>query len=191
MGRGGLILWLPFKGLLIISLEFVTCMWRVSSHNPPQPPPPRCQHQKISPTHQAGLLGIFRQSIAPHAIPDLPEAFFYSGPGIYLLLFFLTLFIPVFLLIFLCPFTKYRESCLLGTQPSVPCLTVYPTLLIAPGEHDPQWSCMLQLLLRQASKFLPTSFLAVSELSERQMLLGGDSILRDSYMQKLPKVGKV
>lgn len=50
---------------------------------------------------------------------------------------------------------------------------------------------MLQLLLRQASKFLPTRFLAVSELSERQMLLGGDSILRDSYMRKLPKVGKV
>ncbi|XP_016066018.1 PREDICTED: secretory carrier-associated membrane protein 2 isoform X3 [Miniopterus natalensis] len=44
-----------------------------------------------------------------------------------------------------------------------------------------------QLLLRQASKFLPTRFLAVSELSERQMLLGGDSILRDSYMRKLPK----
>lgn len=48
---------------------------------------------------------------------------------------------------------------------------------------------MLQLLLRQASKFLPARFLAVSELSERQMLLGGESILRDSYMQKLPKVG--
>ncbi|XP_025774257.1 secretory carrier-associated membrane protein 2 isoform X2 [Prionailurus viverrinus] len=44
-----------------------------------------------------------------------------------------------------------------------------------------------QLLRRQASRFLPTRFLAVSELSERQMLLGGDSILRDSYMQKLPK----
>lgn len=64
-------------------------------------------------------------------------------------------------------------------------------LLTASGERDPQWSCMLQLLLRQASKFLPTRFLAVSELSERQMLLGGDSILRDSYMRKLPKVGKV
>ncbi|KAM9586485.1 secretory carrier-associated membrane protein 2 isoform 2-T2 [Trichechus inunguis] len=44
-----------------------------------------------------------------------------------------------------------------------------------------------QLLLRQASKFLPTRFLAVSERSERQMLLGGDSILRDSYMRKLSK----
>lgn len=66
-----------------------------------------------------------------------------------------------------------------------------PMLLTASGERDPQWSCMLQLLLRQASKFLPTRFLAVSELSERQMLLGGDSILRDSYMRKLPKVGKV
>lgn len=50
---------------------------------------------------------------------------------------------------------------------------------------------MLQLLLRQASRFLPTRFLAVSELSERQMLLGGDSILRDSYMRELPKVGQV
>lgn len=48
---------------------------------------------------------------------------------------------------------------------------------------------MLQLLLRQASKFLPARFLAVSELSERQLLLGGESILRDSYMRKLPKVG--
>ncbi|XP_047651433.1 secretory carrier-associated membrane protein 2 isoform X2 [Phacochoerus africanus] len=44
-----------------------------------------------------------------------------------------------------------------------------------------------QLLLRQASRFLPSRFLAVSELSERQMLLGGDSILRDSYMRELPK----
>ncbi|XP_057579331.1 secretory carrier-associated membrane protein 2 isoform X3 [Hippopotamus amphibius kiboko] len=44
-----------------------------------------------------------------------------------------------------------------------------------------------QLLLRQASRFLPTRFLAVSELSERQMLLGGDSVLRDSYMRNLPK----
>ncbi|XP_055133729.2 secretory carrier-associated membrane protein 2 isoform X3 [Hylobates moloch] len=44
-----------------------------------------------------------------------------------------------------------------------------------------------QLLLRQASKFLPAQFLAVSELSERQMLLGGESILRDSDMRKLPK----
>ncbi|PNJ43294.1 SCAMP2 isoform 10, partial [Pongo abelii] len=44
-----------------------------------------------------------------------------------------------------------------------------------------------QLLLRQASKFPPAQFLAVSELSERQMLLGGESILRDSYMRKLPK----
>lgn len=49
---------------------------------------------------------------------------------------------------------------------------------------------MLQLLLRQASRFLPTRFLAVSELSERQMLLGGDSILRDSYLRDLPKVGE-
>lgn len=112
--------------------------------------------------------------------------FFTQGPKN--ISFFLTLFIPTFLLLFLGPFTKYHESCLLGTQPSVPCLIVYPMLLTAPGE---QWSCMLQLLLRQASKFLPTSFLAVSELSERQMLLGGDSILRDSYMRKLPKVGNV
>ncbi|XP_076979889.1 secretory carrier-associated membrane protein 2 isoform X3 [Tamandua tetradactyla] len=44
-----------------------------------------------------------------------------------------------------------------------------------------------QLLLRQASKFLPTRFVAVSKLSERQMLLGGDSTLRDSYMRTLPK----
>ncbi|XP_022367924.1 secretory carrier-associated membrane protein 2 isoform X1 [Lutra lutra] len=44
-----------------------------------------------------------------------------------------------------------------------------------------------QLLLRQASEFLPTRLLAVRELSERQMLLGGDSILRDSYTRKLPK----
>ncbi|XP_040585621.1 secretory carrier-associated membrane protein 2 isoform X1 [Mesocricetus auratus] len=44
-----------------------------------------------------------------------------------------------------------------------------------------------QLLLRQASKFLPARFLAAGEPSERQMLLGGDSIPRDSYMRKLPK----
>ncbi|MEJ1286972.1 secretory carrier membrane protein 2 [Cricetulus griseus] len=56
-----------------------------------------------------------------------------------------------------------------------------------PGEHGPQWSCVLQLLLRQASKFLPARFLAAGEPSERQMLLGGDSIPRDSYMRKLPK----
>lgn len=49
----------------------------------------------------------------------------------------------------------------------------------------------MQLLLRQAGKFPPAQFLAASELSERQMLLGGESILRDSYMQKLPKVGLV
>lgn len=60
-----------------------------------------------------------------------------------------------------------------------------------PGEHGPQWSCVLQLLLRQASKFLPSRFLAAGEPSERQMLLGGDSIPRDSYIRKLPKVGLV
>ena len=75
------------------------------------------------------------------------------------------------------------DSPLRASQPHRP-------LLVAPGERGPQWSCVLQLLLRQASRFLPTRFLAVSELSERQMLLGGDSILRDSYLRNLPKVGE-
>ncbi|XP_030740175.1 secretory carrier-associated membrane protein 2 isoform X1 [Echinops telfairi] len=44
-----------------------------------------------------------------------------------------------------------------------------------------------QLLLRQAGRFLPASFLAGSEVSERQTLLGGDSVLRDSYTRKLSK----
>ncbi|XP_069898991.1 secretory carrier-associated membrane protein 2 isoform X1 [Dipodomys merriami] len=50
---------------------------------------------------------------------------------------------------------------------------------VEPTEPHPQ--------LRQASKFLPARLLAAGELSERQMLLGGDNILRDSYLRKLPK----
>ncbi|XP_019523530.1 PREDICTED: secretory carrier-associated membrane protein 2 isoform X2 [Hipposideros armiger] len=46
-----------------------------------------------------------------------------------------------------------------------------------------------QLLLRLASSCLPDSsqICSLSKLSERQMLLGGDRILRDSYMRKLPQ----
>ena len=72
----------------------------------------------------------------------------------------------------------------------LPASQLHRALLVAPGEPGPQWSCVLQLLLRQASRFLPTRLVAVRELSERQMLLGGDSILRDSYLRNLPKVGE-
>lgn len=106
-------------------------------------------------------------------------------------------------------FLNLSYSCLLSLFALVPslslanlvclCLTLTSVALPAPrplashclGEHSPQWSCVLQLLLRQASKFLPARFLAAGEPSERQMLLGGNSIPRDSYMRKLPKVGPV
>ncbi|NP_001365857.1 secretory carrier-associated membrane protein 2 isoform 1 [Mus musculus] len=44
-----------------------------------------------------------------------------------------------------------------------------------------------QLPVRQASKFLPARFLAAGEPSERQTLLGGDSISRDSHKRKPSK----
>lgn len=136
--------------------------------------------------HPPWAFGLFSLTQGPESLfsPSLPLSLSSS-------FFFLTSFIPAHLPVFLCPFTKYCESfCFVPDTPLHASLP-YPTLLTAPGEYGPQWSCMLQLLLRQASKFLPTRFLAVSELSERQMLLGGDSILRDSYMRNLPKVGKV
>ena len=90
------------------------------------------------------------------------------------------------------PLSLHQYSEPVCSVPDTPLRASQPhrTLLVAPGERGPQWSCVLQLLLRQASRFLPTRFLAVSELSERQMLLGGDSILRDSYLRNLPKVGE-
>ncbi|XP_023418071.1 secretory carrier-associated membrane protein 2 isoform X3 [Cavia porcellus] len=44
-----------------------------------------------------------------------------------------------------------------------------------------------QLSLKQASKFLPAWVLGAGTLAERQMLLGGDSALRDSCLRTLPQ----
>lgn len=78
---------------------------------------------------------------------------------------------PACLPIFLCPFPQYR--------------------LLSVALVSPQQSRMLQLPLRQASKFLPARLLAAGTRAERQLLLGGDSVLRDSCLRTLPQVGPV
>lgn len=165
---------------------------------------------EVSTTHWASILGVFREHVSCCATlgpSEVPESLYFfvcdTGNRIGVLtnalspnynpgpsLFQLHLFLPSILFAFALSLGLLNLVCLclmlasVTSPPSTP-----PWASHCPGEHGPQWSCVLQLLLRQASKFLPARFLAAGEPSERQMLLGGDSIPRDSYMRKLPKVG--
>ncbi|XP_005393590.1 PREDICTED: secretory carrier-associated membrane protein 2 isoform X1 [Chinchilla lanigera] len=68
-----------------------------------------------------------------------------------------------------------------ATQPTGPSQPAVLQPSMEPTQPSPQ------LLLRQASKFLSARLLAAATLAERQMLLGGDSVLRDSCLRTLPQ----